>query len=60
MRKGVLVEGAQGPRNAREPNRGFRNLTLSSDDLRALLALGLAAGLLSVYTLAWATGAVSI
>ncbi len=60
MRKGVLIEGAEIPGNAIEPGTGLRNLTASSDEVRAFLALCLAACLLSVYAFAWATGAVSI
>jgi hypothetical protein len=60
MRKGVLIEGAEVPGNAAEPSSGVQNLTASSDELRAFLALCLAACLLSVYAIAWATGSVSI
>jgi hypothetical protein len=60
MRKGVLNEGAEIPGNAPEPSSGLQILTASSDEVRAFLALCLAACLLSVYAFAWATGAVSI
>jgi hypothetical protein len=60
MRKGVLIEGAEIPRNETEPSNGLPTLTASSDEVRAFLALCLAACLLSVYAFAWATGAVSI
>jgi hypothetical protein len=60
MRKGVLIEGAEIPGNATEPSNGLRILTASSDEVRAFLALCLAACLLSVYVVACATGAVSI
>ncbi len=60
MQKGVLIEGAEIPGNATEPSRGLRNLTASSDDIRAFLALCLAACLLSVYAVPRVTGAMSI
>ncbi|HSZ68121.1 MAG TPA: hypothetical protein VK825_18075 [Xanthobacteraceae bacterium] len=60
MQKGVLIEGAEIPANAAEPNGGSRSLTASSDEVRAFLALCLAACLLSVYAVACATGAVSL
>lgn len=60
MWKGVLIEGPKAPGNATEPSRSLRNLTTSGDEIRAFLALCLAACLLSVYAVAWATGAVSI
>ena len=60
MRKGVLIEGAEDPGNATEPNSGLRSLTASTDEVRAFLALCLAACLLSVYAVACATGAVSL
>jgi hypothetical protein len=60
MRKGVLIEGAEIPGNTTEPGHGVRSLTASSDEVRAFLALCLAACLLSVYAIACATGAVSL
>ena len=60
MRKGVLIEGAEIPANATEPSGGLPSLTASSDDIRAFLALCLAACMLSVYAVACATGAVSL
>jgi hypothetical protein len=60
MRKGVLIEGAEIPGTATEPNSGLQSLTASSDDIRAFLALCLAACMLSVYAVACATGAVSL
>ncbi|MGA7429510.1 MAG: hypothetical protein WBQ24_07775 [Xanthobacteraceae bacterium] len=60
MRKGVLIEGAEIPGTATEPSGGGRILSASSDEVRAFLALCLAACLLSVYAFAWATGAVTI
>jgi hypothetical protein len=58
MRKGVLIEWAEIPGNG--PSSGSQSLTATSDEVRAFLALCLAACLLSVYAFAWATGAVSI
>ncbi len=60
MRKGALIEGAEIPGNATERSTGLPSLTVTSDEVRAFLALCLAACLLSVYAFAWATGAVSI
>lgn len=60
MRKGVLIESAEIPGAATEPDRGLPNLTASGDEIRAFLALCLAACLLSVYAIACATGVVSI
>ena len=60
MRKGALIEGAEISTNAPQPSRWLRSLSASGDDLRAFLAFGLAASLLSVYAFAWATGVVSI
>jgi hypothetical protein len=60
MHKGVLAEGAEAPGNVTAPSRGLRGLTVSGDDFRAFLALCLAACLLSVYTIACATGVVSM
>jgi hypothetical protein len=60
MQTSVLIEGAESSGNAIEPSRGRPNLAAPGDEFRALLALGLAASLLSVYTVAWATGVVSI
>ena len=60
MQTGVVSEGAEHPGNATDLTRGRQNLTAAGDEFRALLALGLAASLLSVYTIAWATGVVSI
>jgi len=60
VQKGVLVEGAEIPEIVIAPSRGLRSLRVSGDDFRAFLALCLAACLLSVYTIAWATGVVSM
>jgi hypothetical protein len=60
MRNGVLIDEAQASGNAIDPSPGFTGLKVSGDDFRAFLALCLAASLLSVYTIAWATGAVSL
>jgi hypothetical protein len=60
MQKDVLIEGAEIPGNATEPNSGLQSLIASSDDIRAFLALCLAACMLSVYAVACATGAVSL
>jgi hypothetical protein len=60
MQKGVLIEGAEVPESATGPSSGSRSLTASSDEVRAFLALCLAACLLSVYAVACATGAVSL
>jgi hypothetical protein len=56
MRKGVSIEDAEMPGIATEQSRA---LTVPSDDIRAFLALCLAASMLSVYTFAWATGLAS-
>jgi hypothetical protein len=58
MRKDAVIQGAEIPGTATAPSYGLRNLTV--DDVRAVLALCLAACLLSVYAVACATGAVSI
>ena len=58
MRKDAVIQGAEIPETG--PSLGLRNLTASGDDLRAVLALCLAACLLSVYAVACATGGVSI
>jgi hypothetical protein len=60
MRKGVLIEGDEAPQAAAELGDSLPNLTVSGYDIRALLALCLAASLLSVYMFASATGSVSL